>query len=317
MKLITVILTTLLIVATSRAQTCTTIYACDVIINDNCYAYVGDSVSWNQAEACCVAWGGHLASIHSAGVNSVLNDIRIRDRITWIGLNDIASEGNFVWTDGSSYDYSNFDTASGNPSNSRGNENCVHFFSQNYNGLTWNDCDCDELGWNHPTSYICQKSKLFVVYCVKFNQKILCLEIIPYLDKSRCDLTLNGKCYISVNAATNWQTAEDTCVEWGGHLASIHSDLENYAVNSIRDLNDWTWIGLSDTVTDGVYVWTDGTPFDYNNFHPGEPNGGQGGESCFHLFNEGRGELEWNDLHCDQHTWESVEASFVCKKGKI
>ena len=161
MKLITVILTTLLIVATSRAQTCTTIYACDVIINDNCYAYVGDSVSWNQAEACCVAWGGHLASIHSAGVNSVLNDIRIRDRITWIGLNDIASEGNFEWIDGSSYDYNNFDTASGNPSNSNGNEDCVHFFSQSV--VSWNDYYCGGLGWNNPTSYICQKSKLFVV----------------------------------------------------------------------------------------------------------------------------------------------------------
>lgn len=67
------------------------------------------------------------------------------------------------------------------------------------------------------------------------------------LDKSRCDVTLNGKCHISVNAPSPWQAAEDTCVEWGGHLTSIHSDTENYAVNSIRDTLDFTWIGLSDT----------------------------------------------------------------------
>ena len=136
----------------------------------------------------------------------------------------------------------------------------------------------------------------------------------PKIDKSRCDVTLNGKCYISVNARATWDSAEDSCVEWGGHLASIHSDLENYAVNSIRDNQDFTWIGLSDTANDGVYVWTDGTEFDYNNFHPNQPD--SGGESCFHFFDELRGELNWNDYQCNRDTWLTVDTSFVCKKGR-
>ena len=140
---------------------------------------------------------------------------------------------------------------------------------------------------------------------------------MPYLDKSRCDITQNGKCYISVDTAITWQRSEDSCVEWGGHLASIHSDVENYAVNSIRDKKTNTWIGLSDTTNDGVYVWTDDTPFDYNSFAPGEPNNGNGGESCFHMWYEARGELKWNDFGCDRHTWDSSQASFVCKKGSI
>ena len=104
------------------------------------------------------------------------------------------------------------------------------------------------------------------------------------------------------------------CVEWGGHLVSIHSDVENYVVNSIRDTNDFTWIGLSDTDTDGTYVWTDGSAFDYENFASNQPDS-LGGESCFHLFNENRGELTWNDYHCSRDTWGSVQTSFVCKKG--
>ena len=158
MKLITVILTTLLIVATSRAQTCTTIHACDVIINGYCYAFVDQRKNWHQSQDCCVAWGGNLASIHSASVNSALNNICIPDRIIWIGLNDIASEGNFEWIDGSSYDYNNFHN---NPSNSNGGEDCVHFSSQSV--VSWNDYKCNGLGWYNPTSYICQKSKLFVI----------------------------------------------------------------------------------------------------------------------------------------------------------
>ena len=137
---------------------------------------------------------------------------------------------------------------------------------------------------------------------------------MPFLDKARCDVKLNGKCYVSVNTVTNWQTAEDTCVEWGGHLVSIHSDVENYVVNSIRDTNDFTWIGLSDTDTDGTYVWTDGSPFDYDNFHPNQPSSSNG-ESCFHFFNEDKGELLWNDYHCDRDSWKSVQTSFVCCKG--
>ena len=86
--------------------------------NGYCNAFIDQRIDWHQAEDCCVAWGGHLAILHSAETNSALNDIRITDRNTWIGLNDIASEGNFAWTDRSSYDYSNFDSV--NPSNSNG-----------------------------------------------------------------------------------------------------------------------------------------------------------------------------------------------------
>ena len=158
---------------------------------------------------------------------------------------------------------------------------------------------------------MCLNQRIFIHFiCIIFPF----VEIMPLLDKARCDVTLNGKCYVSVNTVTNWQTAEAMCVEWGGHLVSIHSDVENYVVNSIRDTNDFTWIGLSDTETDGTYVWTDGSPFDYESFASNQPDS-FGGESCFHLFDQPRGELTWNDYHCNRDTWGSVQTSFVCKKG--
>lgn len=39
--------------------------------------------------------------------------------------------------------------------------------------------------------------------------------------------------YIYVAQSVDWETAEDNCVEWGGHLASIHSDEELDVVSSI------------------------------------------------------------------------------------
>ena len=162
MKLAAVLLTTLLLIATSKAQTCTSILGCDVTANFNCYAHVDNNVNWTQAEDCCVDWGGHLASIHSTAINMLLNDIRNEDRFTWIGLSDTASDGDYVWTDGTPYDYENF--ASGQPDSSNG-ESCFHFFNQNSGSLEWNDYSCSSNTFGDVlTSYICQKSELKFKY---------------------------------------------------------------------------------------------------------------------------------------------------------
>ena len=158
MKFIAVIFVTLLAIVTSEAQTCTPIQGCDVTISDSCYAYVSDSLNWNQAEECCVAWGGHLASIHSSDTNNILNNIRNQDRWTWIGLSDTANDGVYVWTDGTLFDYENF--ASGQPDSFNG-ESCFHFLDTSYGALIWNDYDCSSNTYGTiVTSYICQKSEL-------------------------------------------------------------------------------------------------------------------------------------------------------------
>ena len=159
MKLTAVLLTTLLLIVTTKSQTCTPIQGCDVTINDQCYVHVDDNLSWNQAEDCCVAWGGHLASIHSAGVNMLLNDIRNQDRYTWIGLSDTATNGVYVWTDGTAYDYENY--AANQPDGGQGGESCFHFFTQTKGPLSWNDYHCSRNTWGSVlTSYICQRGEL-------------------------------------------------------------------------------------------------------------------------------------------------------------
>ena len=139
----------------------------------------------------------------------------------------------------------------------------------------------------------------------------------PLLAESRCDMTLNGKCYIFVDLKSNWSDAERCCVEWGGHLASIHSDLENYAISSLRDGQDLTWIGLNDIDNEGTFVWTDSTANDYTHFSRNQPDNARGTEDCVHLWHDGeqRDELTWNDLPCDQTSRNSHQTSYVCKKG--
>ena len=67
---------------------------------------------------------------------------------TWVGGNDIGSEGTFVWEDGSAWSYTNWD--SGEPSNDGGTEHCVELRQANPNGA-WNDADCSV-----SKHYICE-----------------------------------------------------------------------------------------------------------------------------------------------------------------
>ena len=136
---------------------------CDLRINDSCYVHIDEAVDWDKAESCCVAWGGHLASIHSDHENDLLHSIRNEDRATWIGLNDKANEGTFVWTDKTHNNYNKF--ANGEPNNAYsggGSEQCV-LFNHKWRAVVqeWNDFPCSLTQWESAqSSYICQKSKL-------------------------------------------------------------------------------------------------------------------------------------------------------------
>lgn len=70
------------------------------------------------------------------------------------------------------------------------------------------------------------------------------------------------------------------------NLASIHSDADQAAARSACQaasavMDDAScWIGLSDTATEGTWVWSDTSPTDYLNFAVGEPNAWGGSDSC-------------------------------------
>lgn len=80
-------------------------------------------LSWNQAEAEAVSLGGHLVTIRDASEEQWLKDT-FGTYWYWIGLNDVAIEGTFVWTSGEPLDYTNWNP--GEPSNTN-NEDFVGF----------------------------------------------------------------------------------------------------------------------------------------------------------------------------------------------
>uniref|UniRef100_A0A8C7XNX2 C-type lectin domain-containing protein n=1 Tax=Oryzias sinensis TaxID=183150 RepID=A0A8C7XNX2_9TELE len=141
-------------------------YHCDpgyLLYGNYCYHLESEDVkSWQDAEDHCSRQQGHLASIHSQEELSFLTGEK-RSRPTsgraWVGLNDIKSENQFVYTDGTPADF--LPWALGQPDNWQDNEDCVHLRGHNHAqpGL-FNDDFCTS-----TREFICKKGGIFSQSC--------------------------------------------------------------------------------------------------------------------------------------------------------
>ena len=81
----------------------------------SCYKLVTTAVAWAEARHLCeCSGGGSLATVTSAEETAFLQSL-LGAEDAWIGLNDLAAQGSFVWADGAGLgSYSNWDADKGN-----------------------------------------------------------------------------------------------------------------------------------------------------------------------------------------------------------
>ena len=95
--------------------------------------------TWHEAREVCQLYGGDLASVASKQDEEKINQLLsafVNHEGFWFGLNDIETEGTYVWSDGSEYFYTNW--KDGEPNNSGGNEDCMLAGL----GMKWVDAPC-------------------------------------------------------------------------------------------------------------------------------------------------------------------------------
>jgi hypothetical protein len=89
-----------------------------------------------------------------------------------------------------------------------------------------------------------------------------------------------GRFYLLSEDRLAWNDAMGKCDALDGHLATITSKAENDFVQRLSGGKD-CWLGGTERHAEGRWLWVTGEPFEYSNWHPGEPN--KGGELylCF------------------------------------
>ena len=117
---------------------------CDLITESGvCFSYFTNSPSnWTTARSRCAVWGGDLATITNSNEDALLDSIvSVPTHPIWIGYNDIETEGDWKWADGTDSSYTNWNA--NRPDNHLGNQDCAEKFFLNL--PKWEDDFCYEL----------------------------------------------------------------------------------------------------------------------------------------------------------------------------
>uniref|UniRef100_A0A3B4V093 C-type lectin domain-containing protein n=1 Tax=Seriola dumerili TaxID=41447 RepID=A0A3B4V093_SERDU len=128
------------------------------------------------------------------------------------------------------------------------------------------------------------------------------LKLLPTLLANELDtesfVNLTDKCYFFSTDTKSWMEANAFCLGQNSNLMSIQDIHERYY-----------WIGLNDQVTEGVWEWSDGSPFiPYLSYWmQGQPDnwGDEPGEDCGQVV--GSSFAQWNDENCN------VKRKYICK----
>nr|XP_022336336.1 macrophage mannose receptor 1-like isoform X2 [Crassostrea virginica] len=255
----------------------------------NCYRLWQQRLNWNAAKTRCHTMGATLASINSREEqNYVMTLIPKYGYGYWIGLNDLANQMTFFWSDGNPVAYTNW--AAREPNNyGKRNEDCVLMLRTSGQ---WNDAICQ----NPADGFVCKRPMTW-------------MSATPQPHTVGCTYPAVGYgsyCYRFVYQSKTWQDSQKTCVNaFHGTLAAIPDRfVEAFLSAYMSYQTDNYWVGLSDTQTAGTYKWISGVPVTYSNWV--QAHTGNEVSSCVSLTHTHPKGL-WQNLNCtDQH-------HFICQ----
>ena len=134
----------------------------------------------------------------------------------WIGLTDIAQEGNWTWESGKlldpGYTFWSTDEPNGDVA-----QNCVAIMDKNYH--RWSDEFCDAL-----MSPLCSSGFPASICPYKFQYS-------PEMDR----------CYHFGDYAYQkwtWQAAYDKCLEYGGYLVEVDNQFEQDIISNLTGIHE-------------------------------------------------------------------------------
>ncbi|KAL6103984.1 uncharacterized protein ACO6RY_13810 [Pungitius sinensis] len=252
-----------------------------------CYFIGMQTKTFDEAKDECKSSDSYLADVSNRVDNAFLVSlVGLRsEKYFWIGLSNQENIDQFMWTNRGSVKFTHWNAEM--PGRSQG---CVAM-ATGYSAGLWDVLPCI-----NKQKYICKH----------LAEGAVLTPATPTAAPSRCAddwnrIGLRNYCYklFKSSEKMTWFEARDYCRAIGGDLLSIHSADEQQALPPRSAI---AWIGLSapDSVTG--YVWSDGSPLQFQHWEDGEPNNKNNVESCASVNTDKRSESgSWNDLHCETY----------------
>ncbi|KAM9786866.1 lymphocyte antigen 75-like [Syngnathus typhle] len=254
----------------------------------HCYKKMETTNGWLGARYDCVLEGADLVSFTDKNEQDFVKG-QMGDKPFWIGLSNLncndegcwffeAGEKELTWSKTSmTPDYTNWNTRQKGSSNV---ESCAYvnqgayYYSQRGK---WRHGSC-----RSSLAYMCERP-LDTCSNGRTCSRKASASIYYQLETSFCDsghFLYKDSCYYFEGPRSTWQPAEDFCKNKGGHLASVHSQVDGEFL-AAHAQESWNWLGLKRN--NGKYEWSDRST---TNDVPWHPNGKH--RDCAQLFYDGQ-----------------------------
>ena len=245
-----------------RCVRCTT---CAGVVDQDtghCYTMVAAASNRAGGQAACVAAGGHLAALDTAGEWPLLAPLWTDPFApAWLGLTRaIDGQNQWTWETGRLLAAPQARWNPNEPNDSGGIEDCVEAGGA---GGGWNDIACSQ------------------------TRRALCERPAWAIEPT------TNHAYRMLHALRTHPEAIADCAAIGAHLATVTSAAEQAFVTTLTGRD--TWIGLFQGPTEGSWFWSTGERFDFRAWGPSQPDDFQANEDCVHL---AAGTGLWNDRAC-------------------
>nr|XP_034985129.1 macrophage mannose receptor 1-like isoform X2 [Zootoca vivipara] len=219
-----------------------------------CYLIGQTPATFSEAQAFCETNKGSLTSVENRYEQAYLTSlVGFRsEKYFWIGLSDVKQPGTFNWTNGDSVLLTHWNAEM--PGQLSG---CVAMRTGTAAGL-WDVVNCEE-----KAPFICKQwAEIVTTPPAPTTVPLpLCPEgWHPSKSRSVCFKGYNK----DIRDKKTWFEAEEFCRAIGGNLVSAHNKEEHQLLKRICD--SLCWIGLNELEPDKGFLWTDGSPLDYQEY---------------------------------------------------
>ncbi|KAM6188733.1 C-type lectin domain family 17, member A-like [Sarcoramphus papa] len=142
-------------------------------------------------------------------------------------------------------------------------------------------------------------------------QDIAALICRSILDNKKCSAgwkIFEESCYSFSTETMSWPDAKEICADQGAHLVIINSELEQKFLKDNINSSSTYWLGVTDQLEEGTWVWTNGEHTSFSYWNTWKENKDKDQKDCGSIGPDGI----WNDDKCSHSNHWICEKSWNC-----